>query len=173
MYKCDYGGKSVVVKMYRADISISSRDLSLKENEFLKQLEGVHGVPSCAEAADDGSFLAIFPVGKRIGTSVPKEARKHLADLVDTLKAVHSKGIVHRDVRLGNIVLLDGPSFMLIDWGFACCTGRRLTFHGSLLTASKEVLVQYIQNRSSVLCRPEDDLVFYVKSLLSQPTFDR
>ena len=66
-------------------------------------------------------------------------------------KVVHSKAIVHRDVRLGNIVLLDGPSFLLIDWGFACRTGLKLTYHGNLLlTASKIVLVQYIDDRLAV-----------------------
>lgn len=174
VYKCDYGGKSVAVKIYRADISMPGMELAVREKDLLQQLKGVIGVPSCAGAADDGSFLAISPIGNKIGLRLPKEARRHLPEVVDTLKAVHSKGIVHRDVRLGNIVLLDGLSFLLIDWGFACGTGHSLTFHGSLLTASKEVLEQCIQDRSSVLFWPGDDLISFVKSLylLSQPTFD-
>lgn len=85
------------------------------------------------------------------------------------------KGLVHRDVRLGNILLAEDLSFILIDWGFACPLGKVLPFYGSLFTASKSILQQYIQDTCAVSFQPKDDLVSLVKSLYlhTQPGFER
>lgn len=121
------------------------------------------GVPTVNGVTDDGKLLLLSPVGKKIRSSVPQEARVNLALLIDTLRSAHEKGIVHRDVRLGNILVVDS-SFLLIDWGFACKVGERSPFRGSLLTASSRVLDRHKQGRPMVF-NPADDLVSVVKFL--------
>ena len=53
---------------------------------------------------------------------VPRgEALAILLELCDVLSAAHAAGIVHRDLKLDNVFLLDRPpnGIKLLDWGFA------------------------------------------------------
>ncbi|GGX44538.1 serine/threonine-protein kinase [Streptomyces fructofermentans] len=48
------------------------------------------------------------------------------ADLVDTLRTAHSKGLLHRDLHPGNILLTDDSPW-IIDFGLTRIRGQRLT----------------------------------------------
>jgi signal transduction histidine kinase len=47
--------------------------------------------------------------------------------LADILRAVHAVGLVHRDVKPGNIVVTDAGTVRLVDFGFATSMERRAT----------------------------------------------
>ena len=55
-----------------------------------------------------------------------REASQFVADLLDTLDAAHRAGVVHRDVKPSNVVLVNGERVKVTDFGIARIQGRDL-----------------------------------------------
>jgi serine/threonine protein kinase len=72
-------------------------------------MEALSGQPLAERLAAEGPM------------SVHEVARIGLR-LVDALEAIHRAGIVHRDVKPGNVYLCDGGRVVLTDFGIACFT---------------------------------------------------
>ena len=71
-------------------------------------------------------------VGER-GLLPPAELHRVASGLADALDAIHSAGVVHRDVKPGNVLLVDGDP-VLIDFGIAHVTDDiRLTMTGLVM----------------------------------------
>ena len=75
--------------------------------------------------ADDHAYLAMeyFPLGDlrrrmKAGLS-PAESLKYAAQLADVLGAIHDAGILHRDLKPGNVMLRTADQLALIDFGMA------------------------------------------------------
>jgi len=79
-------------------------------------------------------FIVTTPVG------VPMNVLEtfHIKDILTTLKCIHGIGLVHRDLRLSNIIEVDGRA-ILIDWGFAAQSGVT-SFSGAYRFAPDEIL---------------------------------
>lgn len=55
------------------------------------------------------------------GRSLPLPVVKHIgAELASVLASIHEVGIVHRDIKPGNVILRDNGGISLIDFGLAC-----------------------------------------------------
>ena len=68
---------------------------------------------------------------ERTGPSAPETGMRILLDLARALDHAHAHGIVHRDVKPGNVFLEDdGGRALLGDFGIAFGTGPRLTWTG-------------------------------------------
>jgi serine/threonine protein kinase, bacterial len=78
----------------------------------------------------------IFAEGARFGE---REALERMRELLSIVEYVHAHGIVHRDVRIPNVILMDGR-LRLIDFGLA----RRL---GDPATQDAEVLDDYAMEK--------------------------
>lgn len=165
VYKTKHNDDIVAAKLYKQNYH------SNNEEKILDRLKGVQGVPIVKGVAKDFKLLLLLPVGEKVKSSLSREAAKNMTAVIDTLKETHGRNIVHRDVRMGNIVLVDG-SFVLIDWGFACESGEVSVLHGSLLTGSSRVIEKY---GLLDMYLPQDDLISFVKSLylFSHPTVAR
>ncbi|MCO5605348.1 hypothetical protein L7F22_059531 [Adiantum nelumboides] len=165
----EYLGSGVTSTVYmvnyldeHAALKISKGAFDVRcEKETLELLKGVPGVPSVQGVSSNLKSLLISPVGEKVKGSVPPRARRNFANVIDTLRQAHERKIVHRDVRVGNMLIFY-ESFLLVDWDFACGVECRDLFCGSLLTASSSVLKDY---GNPALYRPKDDLVSFVKSL--------
>ena len=65
-------------------------------------------------------YLGGGDLRRRISTGmVEKEAVSNLRQIASALDAVHKVGILHRDLKPGNVMLRDDGSVALIDFGLA------------------------------------------------------
>ncbi|KAI9277981.1 hypothetical protein BC943DRAFT_298491 [Umbelopsis sp. AD052] len=85
----------------------------------------------------------LFDVLTREGRLSEPRARRWFSQLVDAIKYCHSHRVVHRDLKLENILLDSQWNVKLCDFGFTreCETKKMLeTFCGSLAYAAPEVI---------------------------------
>ena len=65
-------------------------------------------------------YLAGGDLRRRIEEGIPeREAVQYLRQIASALAAVHAKGVLHRDLKPGNIMLRKDGSIALIDFGLA------------------------------------------------------
>ena len=71
------------------------------------------------------------------GPLSPDRAAEIAADVAEALSSAHSAGLVHRDVKLGNIIVSDDGQVKVADFGIATALARRtgdnLTHIGSVM----------------------------------------
>jgi len=74
-----------------------------------------------------------------LSAAPPAESLPPVALIADALRYAHSKGVVHRDIKAGNIVLDRNGAPYLIDFGVAATAGQHVG-GGSLIAASPQQL---------------------------------
>jgi serine/threonine-protein kinase len=137
----------------RAAIKIAHRSVigdNLSTDTFLREARIVHMVdhPSVIDVFATGScdgrpYLVMEKLtGKTLGQLVDdgpeiprRDAVGYLLELCDVLRAAHEAGIVHRDVKLDNVMVCDTPfadgrRVKLLDWGVARIEGEDDPFRG-------------------------------------------
>lgn len=117
-------------------------------DRFLQEYELVSGIshPNVVKIydlgiADDHAYIAMeyFPAGdlrRRMSAPLSTVDAVHLFEqMVRALEAVHSVGVMHRDLKPGNIMLRNQESLALIDFGLA----KQLSHGLKKLTAAGEI----------------------------------
>ncbi len=83
------------------------------------------------ELVEGGDAAALL---RREGRLAPAEASRITAETADALEAAHRAGLVHRDVKPGNILIGPGGRALVADFGIARATGEdTLTRPGAAL----------------------------------------
>ena len=123
-------GMTMVLKVLRQvpDLSdgIGAFDRFLQEYEMIGEIDHPNIVKIYdLGVSDDHAHIAMeyLPGGdlkQRIDTSILEaDAVAYLRQIADALSKLHSIGILHRDLKPGNIMLRDDGSIALIDFGLA------------------------------------------------------
>ena len=118
--------------------------------------------------------IAITPIGRRYsGKSFANFYPEYVDNLADAVKALHDKGIVHRDIRPDNIIFVESlDSFLqraiLIDLGFCCrLRDQPCPYSGTLRYASDAVLKACATHRKNVTVSKGDDLISLFYTILA------
>ena len=118
-------------------------------------LPNIVRVDRCFEANGTAYMLREYEKGESLAQHLgrapqPAEAelKSLLIPLLDGLEAVHNAGVLHRDIKPGNIFLRDeGAALVLLDFGTARLTSRdALPEMGSILTPGYAPVEQYLRS---------------------------
>jgi eukaryotic-like serine/threonine-protein kinase len=111
---------------------------------------------------------------RREGRLAPAEAARIGAQAADALEAAHLAGIVHRDVKPGNIMLATDGSVKVMDFGIAAAAyGSSLTATGSMLGTAAYMSPERVSGKAAT---PASDVyslsVVVYEALTGAPPFD-
>ena len=120
----------VVLKVLRQmpghDAGIGAFDRFLQEYETIADMDHPNIVRIYdLGVGDDHAHIAMEYLGggdlrQRIERGIPeRQAVQYLRQIASALSAVHRKGVLHRDLKPGNIMLRKDGSIALIDFGLA------------------------------------------------------
>jgi serine/threonine protein kinase len=120
--------RQVAVKVLRTELSAQlGLNRFLKEIEVTAKLQHPHILPLFDSGEVDGVLFYVRPFvnGETLREKIDRdgelpiaEAVRLLRDVVDALSHAHAHGVVHRDIKPGN-VLLAGRHAMVADFGIA------------------------------------------------------
>jgi class 3 adenylate cyclase/ABC-type transport system substrate-binding protein/tRNA A-37 threonylcarbamoyl transferase component Bud32/streptogramin lyase len=122
--------RSIALKLLPRELARDERfrERFLREARLAASLEHPGIVPIYAAGEADGQvYLAMRHVAggdlrhlfEREGRLEPERAVRILAPVADALDAAHSRGLVHRDVKPGNILVDESDRAFLADFGLA------------------------------------------------------
>lgn len=88
----------------------------------------------------------LFEICEKLGGMGEDVGRFFMTQMIDTLEYMHNKGVVHRDLKLENILLTDQLDLKIVDYGFATYKNiKRLdSFKGTKTYMAPEIKKGYI-----------------------------
>lgn len=140
----DDSGQEVALKVLRPHVAHDDTALARLEREVstLQRVDhpGVAGILGQDLACDRPYLVIRYVPGRQLdhqvesrGPLTPQRWLPLAGRLAEALQAIHRAGIVHRDVKPGNVLMLDGKP-VLIDFGIAqAADDLRLTATGLVI----------------------------------------
>ncbi|MEV4656802.1 serine/threonine-protein kinase [Micromonospora sp. NPDC049301] len=144
-------GRVVAVKEVRAPVGLTGEERRLFGERALREARTAGRINHPAVVAihdlvpatgDDEAVYIVTELVEaptladlldREGALPPARVTAIAVRMLDALTAAHAVGVVHRDVKPGNIMVLPGDEVKLLDFGIAQAAGdARLTRHGMM-----------------------------------------
>jgi len=138
-------GATVAIKILKPDIVASDPEAVerfQREAEVLRTLNHPNIVNVLATFEDDGLHYLVteyIPAGS-LRNLLEKEGRLRIErvleialDLVDALTRAHRLGIIHRDIKPGNVLLKNDGTPLLSDFGLAGVRDSKMTQVGTMM----------------------------------------
>ncbi len=132
-------GRKVVVKVLPPDLAAGvNRDRFRREIQLAAQLQHPHIVPLLSAGEHDELLYYTMPFieGESLRARLERKAAlpvrdvmRMLHDVVDALEYAHERGVVHRDIKPGNI-LTQGQHALVTDFGVAKALSAALPVSG-------------------------------------------
>ncbi|WP_393916626.1 serine/threonine-protein kinase [Halostreptopolyspora alba] len=96
------------------------------------------------------SGQALNKVLKERGSLPPERVSAIARSLLDALLLAHSKGVIHRDIKPGNVMLADNGRVILTDFGIATIEGETsITRSGALVGSPEYMAPERLQQESA------------------------
>lgn len=98
----------------------------------------------CLEFIEGPSLETVLTQRKQL---VPEDVVRILRQAAEALDYAHSKGVVHRDVKPGNILLSGGRDAKITDFGIATMVSDDATLTGPILGTPNYMSPEQVQSR--------------------------
>lgn len=152
------GGQGVVFRAWQKSLNrtVAVKIIGIGQLTTSAHLKRLHREAEAAAKLNDPGIVQVYEVGERDGTYYfsmrfvegdnldevvgrgpvsARQAAELIAKIARTVHYAHEHGILHRDIKPGNILLDANGEPHLTDFGLA-----RLVEHGSTVTGSLEVM---------------------------------
>jgi hypothetical protein len=144
------------LKMVHGSTSLANEIKILRQ---IKEMDGISHLPELVWSPPGDKQFGIVPIGQPINVRNGLEraiARSIVNGLVDGLKHLHKRNIVHRDIRLSNLVL-DPKETVIIDFekSYSAASAMEVGYEGGYICWPKRLLETHVRR---YLPEPKDDL---------------
>jgi eukaryotic-like serine/threonine-protein kinase len=149
-------GRQVAVKRLHADSPVDVAQRFDREARLGASLNHPNLVSVFDTATDDEGVLIVMEyvdgetLSKKLrrGPLRPEEVRKIVLDLGDALDHAHAQGVIHRDVKPGNVLIREDGMTKLADLGIATASdGTRITRSGIVLGTAAYMAPEQLDGR--------------------------
>ena len=153
-------GRQVAVKRLHADSPVDVEQRFTREAKLGASLNHPNLVSVFDTATDDEGVLIVMeyvegePLSRmlRRGPLRPEEVTSMVRDLGDALDHAHSQGVVHRDVKPGNVLIREDGVTKLADLGIAIASdgdGTKITRSGTVLGTAAYMAPEQLDGRGA------------------------
>ena len=151
-------GRQVAVKRLHADSPVDVEQRFTREAKLGASLNHPNLVSVFDTATDDEGVLIVMeyvegePLSRmlRRGPLRPEEVASMVHDLGDALDHAHSQGVVHRDVKPGNVLIREDGVTKLADLGIATASdGTKITRSGTVLGTAAYMAPEQLDGRGA------------------------
>jgi serine/threonine protein kinase len=151
-------GREVAVKRLHADSPVDVEQRFKREAKLGASLNHPNLVSVFDTATDDEGVLIVMeyvagdPLSRllRRGPLRPEEVRRMVLELGEALDHAHSQGVVHRDVKPGNVLIRDDGVTKLADLGIATASdGTQITRSGVVLGTASYMAPEQLDGRGA------------------------
>ena len=151
-------GRQVAVKRLHADSPVDVEHRFKREAKLGASLNHPNLVSVFDTTTDDEGVLIVMEYVEgetlsrtlRRGPLRPEEVVRMVLDLGDALDHAHAQGVVHRDVKPGNVLIRPDGMTKLADLGIATASdGTRITRSGTVLGTAAYMAPEQLDGREA------------------------
>ena len=151
--------RSVAVKVISSDVEVTAEQRArfFREAQACARLSHPNIVTVYEMGEDEGRLFIVMELldGRELRQVISEDSLaledrlSIMGQMCDGLHYAHQKGIVHRDIKPGNIMLLPSGQVKILDFGVAriATTGQDLTRTGLIMGTLRYIAPEQVRGR--------------------------